>query len=97
MLAGACQFGTAWAGLRLNPFIHSRSYLRGCALAGARQRHGLGGFIMQFTGIPHVLALTTKAISKGTSESRFEMWGFVLRARGGSGGPHLLSQECATG
>ena len=25
VLAGACQFGTAWAGLRLNSFIHSRA------------------------------------------------------------------------
>ena len=25
IMAGACQFGTAWAGLRLNPSIHSVS------------------------------------------------------------------------
>ena len=36
VLVGACQFGTAWAGLRLNSFIHSFALI---ARAGTRDTH----------------------------------------------------------
>ena len=59
-LAGACQIGTAWAGLQLNSFNHLStvadlepkpphvSFLVFWVLAGACQRNGVGGFIVKF-------------------------------------------------
>ena len=70
MLVGACQFGTTWAGLRLNSFIHwswgwgntlgfavplySHAhflvfYVAFWVLAGACQRHGVGGSLKNYS------------------------------------------------